>query len=155
MKRNIIVDERVENERRKINSGALQLIMVFLLCSILVKQFVLKEGFSSYAVEFIAFYGGVFYILIRNVFLGNIVNEALIEKKNKIITAFTVALTITIINGFTLGFSEGAIFIDKFLNLLMSFTTGFITAYVALVIIEKLTKKKAEKISRELEDEEI
>lgn len=56
MKKNILNDERVINEKRKITNEAFSLIMLILISSILVQQFVFKAHFSEYATEFICFF---------------------------------------------------------------------------------------------------
>ena len=71
MKNNQMNDERVINEKRKITTEAYGLIMIFLLISMLVKQFIFHSEFNEYAVEFIAFFGSSIYIVIRNIFVGN------------------------------------------------------------------------------------
>ena len=71
MKTNQMNDERVINEKRKITTEAYGLIMIFLLISMLVKQFIFHSEFNEYAVEFIAFFGASIYIVIRNIFVGN------------------------------------------------------------------------------------
>ena len=76
MKKNILNDERVINEKRKITNEAFSLIMLILISSILVQQFVFKAHFSEYATEFICFFGALIYILIRNISVGNkIIND--------------------------------------------------------------------------------
>ena len=80
MKTNQMNDERVINERRKITAEAYGLIMIFLLISMLVKQFIFHSEFNEYAVEFIAFFGSSIYIVIRNIFVGNNLYEEAIKK---------------------------------------------------------------------------
>ena len=58
-------------KKRKITGEAYGLIMIFLLISMLVKQFVFHLEFNQYAVEFIAFFGASIYIVIRNIFVGH------------------------------------------------------------------------------------
>jgi len=53
MKKQDMQDERVVAQRRKINSEAYGILMIVLLGSILVQQFLLNAPFKQYAVEVI------------------------------------------------------------------------------------------------------
>lgn len=79
MKNNQINDERVTNIKRQIVGEAYGLVMIFLLSSILIKQFILNAEFSQYAVEFIAFLVQV-YILLLAIFLLEMICMVKIKK---------------------------------------------------------------------------
>ncbi|MBZ9609238.1 hypothetical protein G9F73_015715 [Clostridium estertheticum] len=71
MKNKNIKDERVIEQQHKIVSGAFQLVSIFLLISVLYKQFILNAPFKAYMTEFIAFFGGSLYVLSVNFMKGN------------------------------------------------------------------------------------
>ena len=47
MKSNIINDERIQSQKRKIQSDALQIVSFFLLISVAVQQFLLNAPFVN------------------------------------------------------------------------------------------------------------
>ena len=65
--------------------------MIFLLISMLVKQFIFHSEFNEYAVEFIAFFGASIYIVIRNIFIGNNLYEENRLKKMALVVNGTTA----------------------------------------------------------------
>ena len=70
MKNNIIHDERIQFQKQKIQSDALQILSYFLLISVVVQQFFLNAPPSQFAVEIISLIGIGTYVLIRNLKLG-------------------------------------------------------------------------------------
>ena len=128
MKNNQINDERVINERRKITAEAYGLIMIFLLISMLVKQFIFHSEFNEYAVEFIAFFGSSIYIVIRNIFVGNNLYE---ENKKRL----------PIMNSIIMGLSSTfALASDKATTtFLLSALTAFNTSTKPFVLTESKT----------------
>ena len=70
MKSNIINDERIQSQKRKIQSDALQIVSFFLLISVAVQQFLLNAPLAQFAVELISLIGIATYVLIKNMKLG-------------------------------------------------------------------------------------
>ncbi|MBO3443431.1 DUF6773 family protein [Clostridium sp. CCUG 7971] len=64
-------DERVLAQRRKIQSDGFQLLTYALLISAVVQQFFLQAPPSQYMAEFLCLVGAGFYNLIRNLNIGN------------------------------------------------------------------------------------
>ena len=64
-------DERVVNQRRKIQSDGYQLLVYALLISVVVQQFLLQTPPSQYMAEFLCLVGIGFYNLICNMRIGN------------------------------------------------------------------------------------
>ncbi|MCU5331957.1 MULTISPECIES: DUF6773 family protein [Bacillus] len=154
MKNNIVIDERVQALKRKITNEAFQLLMLFLLGSILVKQFVLRIDFLGYSTEFIAFFGASFYILIRNIFVGNkiFLNE---EKKNKsiiinsLINGVVITAVIAIIQYSNSEISEG-----YGVTLIVGFLVSTLSTFLIYMIISWVNQKRIKKIEEQFEDDD-
>lgn len=71
LRKKLIEDERIAAQRRKIQSDACGILLIVLLVSTLVQQYVFDAPFSQYAVEFVCFVGASIYIVIRNIISGN------------------------------------------------------------------------------------
>lgn len=63
-------DERVIQERQKIQSDGYQLVIIILAISILIQFFLLRAPFEQYAVEFLLLIGMGPYVLFRQFQLG-------------------------------------------------------------------------------------
>lgn len=141
-------DERVVREQRKIASEAFQLVLMFLLGSILYKQFVLDYEFNAYMIEYIAFFGSVFYVVFRKIYLGIDVNNKKSELRTYLINSLVSSIVIVVV----------IIFInEKDLNtgVIIEGILGFIVAYIITLLTQLgmsfLSKKRADKITKELE----
>ncbi len=69
-----IRDERVEESKLKVYKEALYVLIVVLLISLFDKSFVLKQGIESYIDELVGLIAVIIYIILRNLWLGNLVN---------------------------------------------------------------------------------
>ncbi|MEG0847338.1 MAG: DUF6773 family protein [Niameybacter sp.] len=102
MKKSIKQDERVVSEKRKIGSDACQLLMVYLIGSVLVQQYVFQAPFKAYAVEFVGFFGASLYIVIRALMRGHEVvpkkNATKTAVINSLVTGVTIALVTVFLN---------------------------------------------------------
>ena len=153
MKKNILNDERVINEKRKITNEAFSLIMLILISSILVQQFVFKAHFSEYATEFICFFWALIYILIRNISVGNkIINDDSKKKKIIITNCLVIGIVITIINGFQV-VKESNNTLEIFITLIGTFLISTIAAAITMTVITKLNQHKINKIEIEFDDD--
>lgn len=85
MKSNIINDERIQSQKRKIQSDALQIVSFFLLISVAVQQFLLNAPLAQFAVELISLIGIATYVLIKNMKLGLNVMSSNIKSTKEII----------------------------------------------------------------------
>lgn len=152
MKNNKINDERVINEKRKITGEAYGLIMIFLIISILVKQFIFHSEFNEYAVEFIAFFGSSTYIIIRNIFVGNNLygdNKKSLPIMNSIIMGASVTFTLVFLR-----FKEFNTINDFILESLMAFICSALSSFLFFYIINKINIKRIKYIENKYNDED-
>jgi len=100
MRKQIVQDERILAQKRKIGSDTCYLLMIILFISILVQQYLFDAPFTQYAVELIGFFGALIYILIRNLILGNnLFNETENAKKLVVVNSVICGLLVSVING--------------------------------------------------------
>lgn len=160
MKRKNIQDERVSAQRRKINSEAYSILMIVLLVSILVQQFLLNAPFEQYAVESICFFGMSLYIIIRYMTLGlNIYGEDKRPKGILFVSSIITGITVTVINGVLNYTKYGERYqkdgIGYFIAVLVvTFITATIFAFAVMSCIHFMNKKKQTKIQKQLDKEE-
>ncbi|MBU3127468.1 DUF6773 family protein [Clostridium tagluense] len=145
-----IKDERVVEQQRKIGSDAFRLVSMFLLASMLYKQFILNAPISTYITEVIAFFGSSFYVVLRNVMKGN--DTYSIKKpvmKRYLLTSLISSSTITIVlvlNDYTKYMRNKAIII-------IVFFCAFVYWFLISWGLNLLSKKRADKIAKQYEDE--
>ena len=140
MKNNQINDERVINERRKITAEAYGLIMIFLLISMLIKQFIFHSEFNEYAVEFIAFFGSSIYIVIRNIFVGNNLYEEN-KKRLPIMNSIIMGLSSTFALAL-LRYKEFNTRNDFILESITTFICATLSSFLFIYITNKITQKR-------------
>ncbi len=91
-----IRDERVEESKLKVYKEAFYVLMVILLMSFFDKVFVLKQGIGSYIDELVALLAIIIYIILRNLWLGNLVNiSETINKKVILLSTFLSSAALT------------------------------------------------------------
>ena len=160
MKKQNTQDERVVAQRRKIHSEAYSILMMVLLASILVQQFLLNASFEQYAVEFICFFGMSFYMIIRYLTFGlDIYGEGKRSKRIPLVNSMVVGITVTTINGvldytkYAERYQEDGI--GYFITFLaVTFISAAVSAFAVLSCLNYLNKKKQAKIENQLEQEE-
>lgn len=160
MKRQIMQDERVSAQRRKINSEAHGILMIVLLVAMLVQQFLLKAPFEQYAAEFICFFGISVYTLIRYMTLGlNIFGEGKRAKSIPLVNSIVVGITVTAINGvlnytqYAKRYKEDGI--GYFIAVLaITFISAAVSAFAVMSFVGYLNKKKQAKIQKQLDEDE-
>lgn len=153
MKKILLQDERVKEQKRKIASEAFSFVMLFLIGATLVKQFVFNADFSEYAVEFFAFFGASFYIVIRNIAVGN--NLFRIDKHNKgmiIINSLVTGITITVVTAF-LHFNEYDNYQGLMVTLLVAFTIATLASAVVFFALSKLSQRQVKRLEKRFDDE--
>jgi hypothetical protein len=160
MKKQNSQDERVVAQRRKINSEAYGILMIALLGSILVQQFMMNAQFEQYAVEFICFFGMSLYIIIRYMTLGlNLYGEGKRAKAISFVNSIVVGIVVTAINGI-LNYTQYA---EKYKEdgigyfiavLAVTFISATIPVFGILSCLNYLNKKKQAKIQKQLDEEE-
>ncbi len=158
MKNNNFKDERVIAQQRKIASDAYQLISIFLLLSAMYKQFILKEPFSAYMTEFIAFLGGSLYVVLRNVINGN---DTFCTKKDEkriyLINSLTSSIVITVIieiENYKRYFQTQEKNISFFIEIIIVFMIAFAISYLCSWGLSWFSKKRSAKIAKQYEDQE-
>jgi len=161
MNRHNSQDERVIAQRRKINSEAYGILMIALLCSILIQQFLLNAPFEQYAVEFIGFFGMSFYMIIRYLILGlNIYGEGkrsnVIPFVNSIVTGFVVTAISGVSNytKYAAQYKEDGI--GYFIAVLAAtFISATVASFAVLAFLNYLNRKKQLGIQKELDEKEM
>lgn len=160
MKKQNLQDERVVAQRRKINSDAYGILIIALLCSILVQQFLLKAPFQQYAVECICFFGMSLYIIIRYMTLGlNLYGEGKRTKANTFVNCIVTGIVVTAING-VLNYTQYAEKYNKdgigyFIAVLaVTFISAAALAAVVLSCLNYFNSKKQAKIEKQLDEKE-
>jgi len=156
MKMEKVRDERVVEQHRKIASGAYQLVSIFLLISIVYKQFILNEPFKEYMTEFIAFFGGALYVVLGNIMKGNYVatgNTTRIKKpilRWCLIYSLVSSSTIT----FVLVIQNRTRYSQNQVEIIIMFLSIFIFSLLLSLGLGFLAEKRSEKITKQNETED-
>jgi len=159
MKRQNMQDERVVAQRRKINSEAYGILMIVLLGSILVQQFLLNAPFEQYAVEVICFLGMSIYMIVRYMTVGlNIYDEGKRAKGIPLLNSIVTGIIVTAING-VLNYTKYAEHykdnIGFFIaTLVFTFISSTISVFVVLSCFKYLNNKQQAKIKKQLDEDE-
>ncbi|MBU3142966.1 DUF6773 family protein [Clostridium sp. CF012] len=161
MKNSKIKDERVVQQQRKIASGAFQLVSMFLLISILYKQFILNEPFKAYMTEFIAFFGGSLYIVLGNLMKGSdVYNNCTVGTKkhvmgwsllNSLVTSLTIT-TVLVIQNHTKHLQSQQESFSLFMEITIVFLITFAMSLLISWGLRWISKKRADKIAKQYEE---
>ncbi|WP_312442939.1 DUF6773 family protein [Lacrimispora sp.] len=153
-------DERVVALRRKINSEAYGILMIVLLGSILVQQYLFNAPFKQYAVEVICFFGMSLYMTIRYMTLGlDIYGEGKRSKVIPFVNSIVAGIVVTVING-VLNYTQYA---EKYKEdgigyfiavLAVTFISATISTFVVMSCLNYLNKKRQAKIQKQLDEKE-
>ncbi|MCI1965392.1 MAG: hypothetical protein LKJ17_04570 [Oscillospiraceae bacterium] len=160
MKKRNAQDERIVAQRRKINSEAYGILMLALLCSMLVQQFLLNAPFQQYAGELICFFGVFLYVIIRHLTLGiDLYGEGKRSKTFLFINSIVTGTVVTVINGVLnyMQYAEKykADGLGPFIAVLgVTFISAAAAAFVVLSGLHYLNNKKQAKIQKELDAKE-
>lgn len=160
MKKQNSQDERVVAQRRKIHSEAYSIIMITLLVSMLVQQFLLNAPFEQYFVEFICFFGMSLYMIIRYMMLGlNIYGETNRTKYTTLMNSIVTGIIVTAING-VLNYIRYAEHYKGNIGLFIAglavfFISVTVSIFVVLLFVKHLNKKRQAKIQKQLDEEEL
>ena len=159
MKKQNLQDERVVAQRRKINSEAYGILMIVLLGSMLVQQFLLNASFEQYVAEFICFFGMSLYMIVRYMTLGlNIYGEGKRANAITFVNSIVAGIVVTAINGvlnytkYAEQYKEDGIgyFIAA---LAVTFISATVPVFLVLSYLNYLNKKKQAKIQKQLDEE--
>jgi FtsH-binding integral membrane protein len=153
-------DELVAAQRRKIASDAYGILMIALLASVLVQQFLLNAPFEQYAVEAICFFGMSAYIIVRYVTLGiDLYGNKNRAKVTPFLNSIVAGGVITAVNG-VLNYSKyGEHYqedgIGPFVAVLaITFISVSIFVFLMFSLINYLNKKRQAQIQKRLDEEE-
>ena len=160
MKKQNPQDERVVAQRRKINAEAHGILMIALLASILIQQFLLNAPFEQYAAEFICFFVMSLYIVIRYMTLGlNIYGDVKRAKFVPFVYSIAAGIAVTAING-VLNYTQYAERYREdgigyfFAVLAITFISAALFAFVVLSFFGYINKKKQANIQKRLDEDE-
>lgn len=143
MKNRQMQDERVVMQQRKILSEVYIFLMLLLMGSMLVKQFIFNAPFAEYCVEFIGFFGASIYVLVRNLVSGNNLFKT---KKSKIeilsifVSAIIIAVMSTIITSDSIKDLKDLIKPIS-INLLVALLVMFSIYFILNMVVKKRQKK--------------
>ena len=141
-------DERVVNQRRKIQSDGYQLLVYALLISVVVQQFLLQAPLSQYMAEFLCLVGIGFYNLICNMRIGNNLygedkDSGKKILKNTLLGGILSLVIFVILSG------------EKDTKTLIIYYLTFIIGFGGInYLLYYLSKRKQDKIEKELDMDE-
>lgn len=159
MKNQNLQDERILMQRRKISSEAYGILMIVLLVSMVLQQFLFNAPFEQYAAEFICFFGMSIYMTVRYMMVGlNIYGEGERAKRISLVNSIVTGTTITAVNG-VLNYTRYAehykdnigLFIA---TLAVTFISATVTVFALLSCFIYLNKKRIESIQKRLDKDE-
>lgn len=155
MKKQIVKDERVLTLRRKIQSDAFQIIIIGLLVSILIQQYVFKAQFPQYAVEAVMLIAASIYVVVCNLMVGNdIFDSTKSSRKLVIISSLVCGGAVAVVsavlneNLFKAG-NLSAVFV-----VVVTFLSATFTSFVVLEFFYRANKKKQESLEAKLNDDD-
>ncbi|MFT5875485.1 MAG: hypothetical protein ACI8WT_004478 [Clostridium sp.] len=156
MKNNKVKDERVIEQQHKIVSSAYQLVSMFLLVSILYKQFILNEPFKAYMTEFIAFFGGSLYIVFGNVLKGNdVYNCNIVGAKKHLIKRYILnSLVTSSVITVVLVMQSYPRYSQNKVEILIVFLVPFILSLLCSWGLSWFSKKRTDNIAKQYEENE-
>lgn len=160
MKKQIVEDERVLAQKRKIGNDIYHLLTYGLLVAILIQEYIFNAPFSQYAVETVLFVASVFYYLICNLKIGNsLFPSSRYGHKKILVTSLVCGLIILVINTVLNYAKFEQVFFSEDIgdNVLVSFITFISGAFATFIVLELLylvNKKKQERIESLFSDEE-
>ena len=155
-----IQDERVVTQRRRIQSDGFSIMLIVLLVSVMVQQFVFGAPFHQYAVELSCFLGMSVYMVIRNIAAGhNIFGDSKRAKAILLVNSLVAGITVTAINGvlnysrYSAKYQEDGI--GLFIAVLgITFVSTTLFAFVAMMFVGFLNRRKQASIQKQFDDME-
>lgn len=157
MGKKLMEDERIIAQKRKIQSDTCSIVLIMLLMSTVVQQYIFNAPFSQYAVEFVCFLGASIYIVIRNIISGNdLYGTKNNDRKLVVVNSLVSGIIICVIAGtsnyirYSEKFTNGLLLI----TLIITFICGTFAAFLGFSVMYFLNKRKQKKISEELDKED-
>lgn len=161
MEKQTIIDERVLLQKRKIGSDGFQLLLLGLIASIIIQSYIFNAPISQYAVEYILFVCASFYVLIRNLMIGNNIFSSTKRSKNLMVVSSVVCgLTIMVINIVSNYIKLGDLIISDIGNTILTsaitFVCGTVSSFIVGLVLYSINKKRQSQIENMLnKDEDI
>lgn len=143
MKKQIIQDERILEQKRKIGNEICSFLLVILLISMLVKLYIFNLPFSLYATEFICFWISVIYYQIRNYMLGNTLYLLTLNIKKIIVYSVLCGVTCSVLSGHS-----------KLVTFMTPFFIVSILFFFVNILLYLLNQKRQNQINNQLNLEE-
>lgn len=148
MSNNKIQDERILLERRKIQSTAYAWIVMILLISIVVQQFLMKAPFAQYAVELFLLIGCGLYNIISNLKRGIDIWNPSGESKIKLLLNTVISGIASVI---LFAFLSGEYGIKSLAGYFLTFVAIFFAVRLLMI---KINNKKQKSIEERLDEDE-
>lgn len=148
MNRTTIKDERIQLERRRIQSDAYGILVYGLIACIFIQQFFLKAPVSQLLGEVVCLAGIVLYISVRQFSAGIDIwsrpnQTAAKTVLNSVVTGLIVTAFLILIAG-----EQNVLFVVSF------FVCFTISSFFVSLLMQNLNKKKRSKIEAELNNAE-
>ncbi|MBP1743696.1 MAG: conserved rane protein of unknown function [Firmicutes bacterium] len=143
-------DERLVLQKRKIGNDAFGIVFYGLLISVLIQQFLIGAPFSQYAVELILFMVASFYVVIRNIFVGNNLFQNNNGQKmviiNSVVSGLTIAVITTTLNTINFGLEKMGGFVEITITSFITFACGLIASFIVFELLYQLNKRRQKQI---------
>jgi hypothetical protein len=138
-----IQDERIIQEKTKINSKAFGLALIFLWGMIIVRMYILKQDVGEYLDIFLLTIGLSIYVTINNVLGGYFLTYRSEKQSNKVIyiTAVFALIAFAIVQIFILDVPLSS-YKDILFLIMQSMIFTFVFVFVQIIFVT-LSRKKA------------
>lgn len=146
-------DERIVAQKRKIASDGFSLLLLVLWLSVPVQQFVFEAPPAQYAFEFICAIVFSYYIVLRNLRVGNNLFPR-DTRRLKLTTSLVMAATIAGVNSF-LAFRRAGEFSRAASSMLVSFLAAFATSFALISLLYAYNQRRQRQIQRQLDEDEL
>lgn len=148
------MDERIEEEQRRITSSGFWVVLSILSISLIIQVNVLKADFSQYAVELFTIIFMLVYVGLGYIIKGIEWNPKL-ALANPIVFSFIVGIGVTLLNAMTNYSRYTKVYEQKGLSLYLfvlalTFGFAFIVALILSISFKCLMKWRQKKIEQEL-----
>jgi hypothetical protein len=139
-----IEDERIINEKRRINSNAFGICFLALWCILLYRQFGLRQPISEYIDVFLLTIGLSIYITVNNVFNGLYLTyrNKEVQKKVKLLSALVGSIVFIAVQFFIIGYDLSRR--EDILKLALSLLIFFLFWIGSQSLLLGISKRKAD-----------
>ena len=149
-----VTDERIIQAKHKINSDAFSILLVVLLASVVVQQYILKAPVAQYIIEAMAVIGITIYVAIRSLFaINESVDEVKGGAKKLVSNALIVGGSITVLNGILNYMQYGDRYETIWLfiaTLVTTFIFATLGAAILFIILKALSSYSQQRMEKKL-----